>query len=96
MTYELQKNIHHYVGKSTDDKPSGNILLGSFLYETDTTRTYRWNGESWEPILTVSVSQEQRITDDRGAELLSEILDELTEMNIHLRTLVDEPFERVR
>ena len=95
MPYQLKTHIHNYVGDSSDNKPTTDIPIGSVFYETDTTITYMWEGRDWTPTSIVSVQYEQRIINDTANDLLERILNELLEMNIHMRTLTDESFERI-
>lgn len=47
-TVKVTLNALQYTGLSTDTKPSGTtVAVGSHFYETDTTRSYIWNGSDW-------------------------------------------------
>lgn len=39
-----------YYGKSTDIKPTVDIIIGSTYFEIDTVTVYMWDGTSWEVI----------------------------------------------
>jgi len=36
-----------YIGTSGDDKPIIGVPTGSFFFETDTRKTYIWDGSNW-------------------------------------------------
>jgi len=47
-TVKITSNALSYTGLSTDTKPSGTtVAVGSHFYETNTTRSYIWNGSVW-------------------------------------------------
>ena len=47
ITKLVQKANMEYYGKSTDVKPTANIIVGSTYFEVDTTIVYMWDGTSW-------------------------------------------------
>lgn len=36
-----------YIGTSEDVKPTSDVPTGSFYFETDTRKTYIWDGADW-------------------------------------------------
>ncbi len=38
---------HHYVGLSSDEKPTDGVPPGSIFYERDTGLEFIWDGEAW-------------------------------------------------
>jgi hypothetical protein len=46
----LAGNLMQYFGKSTDTKPTYNIIKGSTFFEIDTTNCYMFDGNTWEEI----------------------------------------------
>lgn len=47
ITKLVQKASMDYFGKSTDVKPTSNIIVGSTYFEIDTTVVSMWDGTSW-------------------------------------------------
>lgn len=45
-------------GKSTDNKPTGNIDVGKVFFEIDTTNLYIWDGNSWVEVDGVSIGSQ--------------------------------------
>lgn len=43
-------NKNEYFGKSTDVKPTSNIVIGSTFFEIDTKNVYMFDGSVWEEI----------------------------------------------
>ena len=47
MAYVLVTGIKHYIGASTDTKPSTSVPAGSLFYEYDTKTMYKYTGSAW-------------------------------------------------
>ena len=47
MAVQMMSTIQRWEGLSTDAKPAAPTFVGSTFYETDTGRTYLWNGVAW-------------------------------------------------
>jgi len=47
MTVQMMSTIQRWEGLSGDVKPAAPTFVGSTFYETDTGRTYLWNGVAW-------------------------------------------------
>lgn len=47
MAVQMMSTIQRWEGLSTDVKPAAPTFVGSTFYETDTGRTYLWNGVAW-------------------------------------------------
>ncbi len=47
MAIQMMSTIQRWEGLSTDTKPAAPTFVGSTFYETDTGRTYLWNGVLW-------------------------------------------------
>lgn len=47
MAVILTTTIQRWIGLSSDTKPASPTYSGSEFYETDTGRTYVWNGSAW-------------------------------------------------
>ena len=87
MPYFLQSNVHYYVGDSSDTKPVDDITIGSICHETDTAIDYRWDGTNWTAMEHTTKDFQQRVTDDRSADLLGEIIVELKGILVHMREI---------
>ncbi len=47
ITKLVQKANMEYYGKSTDSKPTEDVIVGSTYFEIDTTAVSMWDGTTW-------------------------------------------------
>ena len=71
MAVRLEATIKRFIGKSTDDKPTDGVPVGSSFLEEDKGRIYRYGSDGWTFYNPV----------DEQAELLNALLVEVASIN---------------
>ena len=89
MAVSIISTRKEYLCDSDDDKPTENMLPGSFMYEVDTGLTYIYNGKTWTekrdpaPLAFIELMTVQR-------DVLEQLKTQLEIMNVYLSTLTDD------
>ena len=89
MTVSIISTRKEYLCDSDDDKPTENILSGSFMYEVDTGLSYIYNGDAWTekrdpaPLAFIELMAIQK-------DVLEQLQTQLEIMNVYLSTLTDD------
>jgi len=55
MAVKMVTTIQRWIGLSTDDKPTPD-LVGSTFYETNTGQAWVWNGSNWVEDIALTVA----------------------------------------
>ena len=93
MAVSIISTRKEYLCNSDDDKPTDNILSGSFMYEVDTGLSYIYNGDAWTekrdpaPLAFIELMGIQK-------DVLERLQTQLEIMNVYLSTLVGDVVEQ--
>jgi len=89
MAVSIISTRKEYLCNSNDEKPTANLLSGSFMYEVDTGLTYIFSGKEWvEKIDPAPLAFIELMTVQR--DVLEQLQTQLEIMNVYLSTLTDE------
>jgi hypothetical protein len=85
MTVQLITGTKHYIGKSSDIKPTdSDVLTGSLFVEHDTGDVYIYDAKQWRKRTPADIAQLDSF------DTLDAILKQLKIMTVHLQSLSNE------
>ena len=88
MTVSIISTRKEYLCNSNDEKPTANLLSGSFMYEVDTGLTYIFSGTDWvekrdpAPLAFIELMAVQR-------NVLEQLLIQLEIMNTYFSEIME-------
>ena len=92
MTVSIISTRKEYLCNSDDEKPTDNILPGSFMYEADTGSTYIYNGDIWTEKIDPAPLTFMELMNTQ-TNVLEQLQIQLETMNKYLLILTNEEIE---
>ena len=83
--------IKHWIGNSSEPKPTEDVKRGSVFEESDTGNEYRWKGDGW----FLAIPGNANVTKSDFSDMFGEITRQLKIANIHLASMSNETINPV-